>query len=273
MRFKPAPAETALLWACAAMLLAAVFGPSIAQPADHHHFADTRAWLGVPYALDVLSNLPFALWGVAGLLGLRRLWRAPAHGVLPAQRPLAAVFFAGLVLTAAVSGLYHWQPDDGGLALDRLGMVVAFAGLLGLAAAERVSGRAGYVLAMGVLGLGPASVAVWLNSGNVLPWVVLQVGGMGLILALAWRKALPSALGIRLSAVIALYALAKACELGDHAIFAFTHEAVSGHSLKHVLASFAAWPVLAAVQAAARRSLRNDVPAKAQLPTDHQAAA
>lgn len=273
MRFKPAPAETALLWACAAMLLAAVFGPSIAQPADHHHFADTRAWLGVPYALDVLSNLPFALWGVAGLLGLRRLWRAPAHGVLPAQRPLAAVFFAGLVLTAAVSGLYHWQPDDGGLALDRLGMVVAFAGLLGLAAAERVSGRAGYVLAMGVLGLGPASVAVWLNSGNVLPWVVLQVGGMGLILALAWRKALPSALGIRLSAVIALYALAKACELGDHAIFALTHEAVSGHSLKHVLASFAAWPVLAAVQAAARRSLRNDVPAKAQLPTDHQAAA
>ena len=273
MTFKPAPAETALLSACAALLMAAVFGPSIAQPADHHHFADTRAWLGVPYALDVLSNLPFALWGVAGLLGLRRLWRAPAHGVLPAQRPLAAVFFAGLVLTAAVSGLYHWQPDDGGLALDRLGMVVAFAGLLGLAAAERVSGRAGYVLAMGVLALGPASVAVWLNSGNVLPWVVLQVGGMGLILALAWRKALPSALGIRLSAVIALYALAKACELGDHAIFALTHEAVSGHSLKHVLASFAAWPVLAAVEAAARRSLRNDVPAKAQLPTDHQAAA
>jgi hypothetical protein len=272
MTFKPAPAETALLWACAALLLAAVFGPSIAQPADHHHFADTRAWLGVPYALDVLSNLPFALWGVAGLLGLRRSWRAPAHGVLSTQRPLAAVFFAGLVLTAAASGLYHWQPDDGGLALDRLGMVVAFAGLLGLAAAERVSGRAGYLLAVGVLVLGPASVAVWFTSGNVLPWVVLQVGGMGLILALAWRQALPSALGIRLSAVIALYALAKACELGDHAIFAFTDGAVSGHSLKHLLASFAAWPVLAAVGAAARRQ-PNGTPAKAQSAPEHQAAA
>ena len=86
-----------------------------------------------------------------------------------------------------------------------------------------------------------------LQQDNFLPWVVLQAGSLLLLVALASLPPLRGVLGLRLGTVIALYALAKALELGDHAVFAFSDGFVSGHSLKHVVASLAAWPVLAAV--------------------------
>jgi hypothetical protein len=75
--------------------------------------------------------------------------------------------------------------------------------------------------------------------------VVLQGGGMLLIMALALRKPVGGAWGIAWGLVIIIYALAKALEFGDHAVFAWTQGWVSGHSLKHVMAALAAWPVIA----------------------------
>jgi hypothetical protein len=78
--------------------------------------------------------------------------------------------------------------------------------------------------------------------------VVLQFGGMGLILWLATRQALPSSLGVRWGWVILIYSLAKVLELADHQIYDLTAHTISGHSLKHIVASFAAWPVISALQ-------------------------
>jgi hypothetical protein len=128
--------------------------------------------------------------------------------------------------------------------VDRLGMVSAFAGLLGLAAAERVSTRAGLWTAAAMLALGPVSVFVWASTGNLLPWAVLQGGGMLLIVLLALRQPIAGAWGLPLTAVIAWYALAKALELGDHVVFDLTQGLVSGHTLKHLAAAMAAWPVI-----------------------------
>jgi hypothetical protein len=124
------PAETGLLVALLLAIATACFGPSVSQFEHYHAFADQRHLLGLPCALDVLSNLPFAL------------------------------FFAGLVLTALCSAWYHLRPDDAGLAIDRLGMVSAFAGLLGLAAADRISARAGLWTAAATCCLGRFCKAV-----------------------------------------------------------------------------------------------------------------
>jgi hypothetical protein len=234
--------ELALLLALAVACLVACFGPAVAQHAHYHAFADQRAWWHVPFTMDVLSNVPFAVGGIWGLIALQRVQPAAP---MNAQRCLAALFFGGLILTSICSGLYHWQPDNAGLVVDRLGMVVAFAGLLGLAAAERVSARAGWVVAGTVLLLGPLTVGVWANTGNLLPWAVLQGGGMLLIVAFALCKPASGAWGIRLSVVIAVYTLAKVLELGDHMVFEWTHGLISGHSLKHAVAALAAWPVIA----------------------------
>ena len=239
-------AEAGLLLGVAALLALALFGPMLPASAHQHTLADQRALWGIPCALDVLSNLPFAIAGLWGLVALRRV----APGMLEApSRALASLFFAGLVCTAAGSALYHWQPQDAGLLWDRLGMVLPFAGLLGLAGASRVSARAGAAAAGTVLLAGPLAVLWWSHSGNLLPWAVVQLGGMLVVLALACLPRRDGALALHLGAVMALYALAKLFEAADHAVFEATGQAVSGHSLKHVLAAAAAWPVLAALAA------------------------
>ena len=230
------------------LLLAALacLGPVLPASAHQHDFADQRTLWGIPCALDVLSNLPFAVAGAWGLLALLRL----EHGALDAvSRACAQLFFAGLVCTAAGSALYHVHPQDGGLLWDRLGMVLPFAGLLGLAAAGRVSARAGGAAAAAVLLAGPAAVGWWLHTGNLLPWAVVQLGGLFTVLLLALLPRRVGTLTVHLGAVAALYAVAKLFEVADHAIFDATAQWVSGHSLKHLWAAAAAWPVLAAVRA------------------------
>ena len=240
--------ECALAGVLLLLLLVALIGPSVAQPSHYHDFADQRSWGWLPHAMDVVSNLPFALWGMVGVWVLLRALRERAVG--GAAAAMAALFFGGLWVTTAVSAAYHLQPDDAGLLWDRGGMVLAFAGLLGLAAMQAASARAGLALAAAVLVLGPLSVHVWSLTGNVLPWAVLQFGGMALILGCAFiRPAQARALPVRWGVLIAIYALAKLLELGDHVVFEWTGQFVSGHSLKHVVASFAAWPVVSALLA------------------------
>ena len=105
--------------------------------------------------------------------------------------------------------------------------------------------RQGVAVAATVLVAGPLAVWVWQHSANLLPWSVLQGGGMLLVLAMALRRPLAGASGLPLGAVIAWYTLAKLLELGDHQVFELTQGLVSGHSLKHVFAAMAAWPVMA----------------------------
>ena len=238
------PAEWALLVAAAALLAFAVWGPFLPASAHQHDFADQRGWQGLPCALDVLSNLPFAVAGAWGLVWLRRLG---ALRLCLATRATAALFFVGLVLTTAGSSWYHWQPDNAGLLWDRLGMSVAFAGLLGLAVVGRISPRAGLATALGLMVAAPAAVLAWAHTGNLTPWAVVQFGGMLVVLALACLPHRHGALVLQLGPLIAWYAAAKVMELADHSVYEATAGWVSGHTLKHLLAAGAALPVLFAM--------------------------
>ncbi|WP_399678351.1 hypothetical protein [Xenophilus sp.] len=253
-----------LLWVLAAA------APALPMPAALAvGFADGRGWHGLPNALDVLSNLPFALLGLAGLWRLHRADRCahPEHGAdehAGNALDCAWLFFAGLLVTAAGSAFFHLQPDVHRLAADRAGMAVAFAGLVGLAVCERVSPRAGWATAWCTLAGGLLAAAVAAETGNVLPWALVQFGGMALVLAMALAPRVRGALGLNLGTVIACYAVAKLLEVGDHAIYEATAHLVSGHTLKHLVAALAALPVLAMVRAAGRGGLRhNPAPAAA----------
>jgi hypothetical protein len=234
------PRVSVLLAGVLGLFALALLGPAVAQHAHYHVFADQHLRWGVPNSIDVLSNLPFALIALAGA------WRLRSVGAqLPAgERTMAWLSCAGLLLTAVGSSWYHLQPDDAGLLVDRTAMSVAFAGLLGLAAC-RVSQRAGIALGLLVLVAAPAAAQSFAATGNLLPWVVVQGGGLVLLALLASRPA-PGALPIRWWLVIAGYAVAKLLEVQDHAIWRLTGEVVSGHSLKHVVAALAVLPVIAA---------------------------
>lgn len=242
------PAEWALYGAFALLWAIACAGPHVAQHTHYHAFADQRMAWGLPHALDVLTNLPFALLGGAGLWALVR-WTRTARGterVITAG--LCALFFGGLLLTAVGSSLYHWQPQDAALLWDRAGMLVAFAGVIGLAVAGRIGPRPAWVAALVVLAAGALALSTWATTGQFFPWAVLQGGGMVLVVVLALRPQRSESLPVSLAAVIGWYALAKVLELGDHAVWGWTEGIVSGHSLKHVAAALAAWPVLVALR-------------------------
>ena len=59
--------ETGLLLGAAVLLALAVLGPAVPASEHQHGFADQRMLWGLPCALDVLTNLPFALAGLWGL--------------------------------------------------------------------------------------------------------------------------------------------------------------------------------------------------------------
>jgi len=252
--------ECLLAAAALALLLTAVLAPALPTEAFAlRAFADQRPWHGVDNAMDVLSNLPFAVFGLWGLWQLRRFDAAAVADEPPGSTlDCAWLFFAGLLVTAAGSAFFHLQPDEMRLAADRAGMTVAFAGLVGLAACERVSQRAGWALAWSTLGGGLLAVACAAEAGNLMPWGAVQFGGMAVVLALALTPKVPGAVGLRLGGVIALYAAAKLLEAGDAWVYEATGHLVSGHTLKHGVAALAALPVIAALQRGRARGLRHN---------------
>ncbi|HZF86710.1 MAG TPA: hypothetical protein VE084_24580 [Burkholderiaceae bacterium] len=257
--------ECALFATVLVLLLTAVLAPVLpAEAFALSVFADQRPWHGMANAMDVLSNLPFAAFGLWGLWQLRRFDVAVNANTGAAAEPpgstldCAWLFFAGLLVTAAGSAFYHLQPDAMRLAADRAGMTVAFAGVVGLAACERVSQRAGWALAWCTLVGGLVAVACAAEAGNLLPWGTVQFGGMALVLGLALAPKVTGAIGLRLGSVIAIYAAAKLLEAGDAWVYEATGHLVSGHTLKHGVAALAALPVLAALQRVGARALRHN---------------
>jgi len=240
------PKEIGLLASLLLLALTAFTSPSLAYNTGLL-FADARHWHGVPNAMDVFSNLPFALLGGWGL------WLLKANSRTQSL-VCAELFFIGLLLTAICSTFYHLNPDVLRLAGDRAGMAVAFAGLIGLAVGERISRRAAWPTAWFVLAGGLIAAFVHQHTGNVVPWALVQFGGMALVVVLALMRPVGGATGLQLYGVIVFYAIAKLLELGDHMIFEATHHMISGHSLKHMVAALAALPVIAAVQRPAAQS-------------------
>jgi hypothetical protein len=224
-------------------------------------FVDVRGWWQIPHAANVLSNLPLAAAGLMGLCTLR------GREMGTATRLALLVFFTGLLLTSVGSASYHWAPDAQGLVWDRVGMAVSFAGVLSLGVAVRVGASCARLTLSMVLVLGVLSACMPLTHGNVLPWAVVQFGSMALMVWLAMQKRLPDALSVSLCCLITLYALAKLLEVGDAAVYSATGEWVSGHSLKHVVAALAAWPVIRAVRQNAPRTAPTKTPGRALTPS------
>jgi len=247
-RLPPAltPREKGLAAALLALALAAWLAPALSPGGwDTLHYVDTRLLWGLPNGADVLSNLPFVLMGVWGLAALYTRRRHAAWVQAPAPAG-AAWFFAGLIVTCAGSSWYHLHLDVPHLIGDRAGMALAFAGVLGIAADQGISARAGRALV--VLTAAAGLLAAWVARENLMPWAVVQFGGMALVLALALVRSRPGALVIPLGGVIVFYVLAKLAEMGDGVVFELTHHLVSGHTLKHLLAALAAWPVIRALK-------------------------
>ncbi|MFM2399471.1 MAG: hypothetical protein RL341_1628 [Pseudomonadota bacterium] len=227
----------ALGLAAAGLLVA---GP-IAQPDHYHAFADTRAWLGIPNTADVLSNLPFL---IVGILGLLRAAQVPQALQLPWR-----LLSIALRATCFGSAFYHWAPADFGLLIDRIPVALACVAIALMMLADRVSAAAVRPLPLAVMSLlAVTSCLYWYftqtaGHGDLRPYIFLQGLPMLLVPLLTLLYPGGTIRGSTWWTVLLLYAAAKLCEVLDHQMLD-TLSVISGHTLKHLFAAAAAWVLI-----------------------------
>jgi hypothetical protein len=230
----------------AAVAVAGLLLPPIPQPQSYHVFADRRSFLGIPNFGDVVSNLPFAVVGVWGLVFLTR--SHPEQFIDRRETWLYTIIFAGVLLTAFGSSYYHLHPDNATLVWDRLPMTIVFMSLVSATIAERIGMRFGLWLLPVLLLIGLGSALQWYLSelhgaGDLRFYAAVQAYSV-LFLLIALLLPPRYTRGSDLAIVAGFYGLAKVLEILDKPIFELTRHTISGHTLKHLAAATAAYWIL-----------------------------
>lgn len=240
-------------------LLMLLHGP-ILQPAQYHEFADHSLWAGIPHAADVLSNMGFA---IVALWGALRLWPQRNHLAVQAGWVGYSLFLVALLLTSMGSTYYHLAPDDWRLVWDRLPIALACAGLLAGVRAQLIPHVNVKFEVIGLAALAVASVAWWYlgqqsGSGDLRPYLMLQIAP--LVLIPLWQAVYGADRGDRLwfGFALVLYVLAKIAEVHDHEVHS-TIGWITGHTIKHLLASAAAWVLVARLVRTATMPLQEPI--------------
>lgn len=200
------------------------------QRLEYHNFADKRPIFGIQNSFDVLSNLPFSLFGIIGLI----FW---SKYPTTSARKSWFVAFLGVFLVGIGSAYYHYNPNNQTLIWDRLPLTVGFMGVLSALLTMCISEAWEKYLLPGLIALGAISVFYWAAYDDlrlyfyvqaiplvVIPFVVVLFDSSKV------EKA-PLAFGLL------FYLLAKITEFSDVKIFEFTNQMISGHTIKHLLAS------------------------------------
>ncbi|KAF6152802.1 hypothetical protein GIB67_004631 [Kingdonia uniflora] len=236
--------------------------PAIPQSQEYHDFADHRKFLGIPNALNVISNFPFLVIGVIGLILSYHgnYFRLSLQGELWGW----TVFYIGVAAVAFGSAYYHLKPNDSRLVWDRLPMTVAFTSIVAIFIIERIDERKGTASIIPLVLAGVISIVYWRQVYYFCYFVVCNLSIFGvlaqkLILGRYFDDLRPYALvqfvpvvAIPLMAILmppmythstywlwaaGFYLLAKVLEAEDKLIYKWTYHVVSGHTLKHLCAA------------------------------------
>jgi len=221
------------------VIIAVAMVDPIAQDPLYHMFADQRPMVGVPNFMNVMSNLPFLIVGILGW----RIIASNAETVTPATRLAWIVFFFGISLTAFGSGYFHLEPNNDSLVWDRIPMTIGFMSLVSIIISEYFSPQLGKRLLLPLLFVGIGSVVYWahtesLDAGDLRPYAIVQFLPMLLIPLTIILYKTRSDLGRYVWWMIGFYVAAKVAEQLDDNLYSFG-AAMSGHTLKHLLASLA----------------------------------
>lgn len=253
----------------AVVIMYTVVGP-IEQPLEYHDFADKRTVLGIPYFGDVITNVPFTIVGLWGLIEYFRL-RGQGEGRVEVAGQAGEgglrnmnfgflLVFVGLFLTGFGSGYYHLEPTNEALVYDRACMAVALAGLVGAVIEDRARVRVPVWVYLVLLVFGVGSVFYWIwtehqGGGDLRPYAMVQYGGLAtvILILLLWPTRWTHAHWYWIA--IGCYVGAKVTEMTDKAIWEVL-VVVSGHNIKHVLAALGGACLIVMLR---RRQMRGDL--------------
>jgi hypothetical protein len=233
-------------------LIAVVVAPRIPLGSHYHEFADNRTIFGIPNFLDVISNVPFllvGLWGLVWLLG--RSSRSAFHD--QRERIPYMIFFMGVALTGIGSFWYHLDPSNSRLLWDLLPMTLSFMSIVVAMYMERIDPTIGLISLGPLLLLGTASVAYWYvteshGHGDYKFYLFVQFFSPILLASIVGLFP-PRYTGMRyLVVAFCFFVAAKLFEMFDRLVFSSSRDTVSGHSLKHVTAAVSCYWILKMLQ-------------------------
>ncbi len=228
-------------------LLALIFSfEPIMQSTQYHFFSDSRQLTLIPNFFDVVSNLPFFIIGVSGCM----------HCNSPSSNHCNnawLIMFIGVALVSLGSAYYHWQPSYDSLFWDRLPMTIAFMALFVAIICECINEKLFSSLLLPTILLGGSSVVYWYITNDLRFYIWIQAAPLATIPTIMLLFKSKYSHQWLLVLALAFYILAKITELYDMQIFQWTYEILSGHSMKHLLASASCYCILLMLQ---RRSIK-----------------
>ncbi len=225
-------------------IVAAFFSKAIPQNADYHAFADARTILSIANFWNVMSNIPFVIFGGLGLFSMQKQAKSNSKDAFQLNY---LFFFIGIFLTGFGSAYYHYNPMIDTLVWDRLPMVITFMAFFSIIIGDYIDADWGKKLLFPLQIIGLSSVIYWYVTeqygvGDLRFYAIVQFLPLLLILLILAFFNQKNTFTPYVFAIIGVYALAKLFETYDAQVFHFTNESVSGHSLKHFAAAIA--PIL-----------------------------
>jgi hypothetical protein len=236
------PKDLILIIFTACCIVTAFCFKPISQDSAYHHFADQRSIFGVSNFYNVITNLPFLIIGVIGFIYFLKLdqnrFSSIAHLTL----------FIGVIGIGIGSAWYHYRPTNDALVWDRIPMTVTFMSYFSIILSRYVNFKVGRLLLFPLLIVGVFSVFYWhlteqYGSGDLRLYALVQFYPMLCIPLILVIYPASKSVRIKIVSVILVYVIAKLAEHGDEVIYNF-HHILSGHSLKHLLASASIWLIV-----------------------------
>lgn len=215
-------------------IVATFFAQPIPQNQDYHHFADENTFFGLPNFWNVVSNLPFVVFGLYGLL----------FCINPKQKlginSGCFFFFTGITLTGFGSAYYHLTPNDATLIWDRLPMTISFMSFFSVVISVFIEENFGRKALLPFLFIGFASILYWVVFDDLRVYLLVQFLPILLLVLILLFSHQNTSYKRYFVWVFVVYFLAKLLETFDVAVFEATNQLISGHSLKHLSASLSA---------------------------------
>ncbi|MBO43075.1 MAG: alkaline phytoceramidase [Rhodospirillaceae bacterium] len=216
---------------------------------NYHKFAARRSIWGIPNFSDVVSNLPF---GIFGLMGLWLVFGSSGRTIFETRyHAVPYVIFFGAVSAITIgSSYYHWAPANGPLFWDRVPIAIAFMGLFAAFLADRIGQKMGVFCFMPSLIVFASGSLLWDLShigqgGDLRFYALVQIYPIITLPLLCWLFPKSHYTTTKhMLLMVGWYVLAKILEVLDHSIYALLGGVVSGHSLKHLVASMAVFTVI-----------------------------
>ena len=222
-----------------ASVVGVLFVQPIMQSESYHHFSDANTIFTIPNFWNVISNLPFL---VVGLMGLVHLKTIVSH-----SKVQYLLFFIGVALVSIGSGYYHLHPSNATLVWDRLPMTIAFMALFSIVISEFVDEKIGQQLLIPALLLGLASIVYWIVFNDLRMYILVQFYPIvAILIVLVFFKS-KYTLTVGYWILLIAYIVAKFLEYFDYQVLHFL-KVISGHTLKHVVAAIGIYILLITYQ-------------------------